>query len=315
MPDISTPRHLVLGIGANGGDDRLDAVLKALASEPRRRILVLLGDALHNVSEIAAALDLPVSTANMHVGVLERAGLLITDHRPAARGSQKVCTRAFDSVTLRMPTPIPEQGSMLELAVPIGSYVDCQVSPSCGLASADGIIGLFDDPASFYDPARTDAQLLWFHHGYVEYRVAHRLPPTAALQSVHVSAEVCSEAPLHHDDWPSDITLWLNGIEVGSWTSPADFGGQRGTLTPGWWEDHNSQYGLLKVWQVNAQGSWVDGIRVSDVRLTALRIPDRPYLTVRLGVKPRARHVGGLNLFGRRFGNYPQDLVVRLKYV
>lgn len=315
MPDISTPRHLVLGIGANGGDDRLDAVLKALASEPRRRILVLLGDALHNVSEIAAALDLPVSTANMHVGVLERAGLLITDHRPAARGSQKVCTRAFDSVTLRMPTPTPEQGSMLELAVPIGSYVDCQASPSCGLASAEGIIGLFDDPASFYDPARTDAQLLWFHHGHVEYRVAHRLPPTAVLKSVHVSAEVCSEAPLHHDDWPSDITLWLNGIEVGSWTSPADFGGQRGTLTPGWWEDHNSQYGLLKVWQVNGEGSWVDGIRVSDVRLTALRIPDRPYLTVRLGVKARARHVGGLNLFGRRFGNYPQDLVVRLKYV
>jgi len=315
MPDIPTPRHLVLGAGANGGDDQLDAVLKALASEPRRRILALLGDALHNVSEIADALGLPVSTANMHVGVLERAGLLITDHRPAARGSQKVCTRAFDSVTLRMPTPRPEQGSMLEFSVPIGSYVDCQASPSCGLAGADGIIGFFDDPASFYDPARTDAQLLWFHHGHVEYRVAHRLPPTASLQSVHVSAEVCSEAPLHHDDWPSDITLWLNGIEVGSWTSPADFGGQRGTLTPGWWEDHNSQYGLLKVWQVNAQGSWVDGIRVSDVRLTALRIPDRPYLTVRLGVKPRARHVGGLNLFGRRFGNYPQDLVVRLKYV
>ena len=65
---------------------------------------------------------------------------------------------------------------------------------------------------------------------------------------------------------------------------------------------------------MNGDGSWVDGIRVSDVRLTALRIPDRPYLTVRLGVKPRARHVGGLNLFGRRFGNYPQDLVVRLKY-
>ena len=314
MPETPTPRHLVLGVGANGGDDRLDAVVKALASAPRRRILLLLGDALLNVSEIAEALELPVSTANMHVGVLERAGLLITDHRPAARGSQKVCTRAFDSVSLRLPTPTPEQGSMLELAVPIGSYVDCQVSPSCGLASAQGIIGLFDDPASFYDPARTDAQLLWFHHGYVEYRVAHRLPPTAVLRSVHVSAEVCSEAPLHHGDWPSDITLWCNGIEVGTWTSPADFGGQRGTLTPGWWEDHNSQYGLLKVWQVNGEGSWVDGIRVSDVRLGSLRIQDRPYLTVRLGVTPRARHVGGLNLFGRHFGNYPQDLVVRLKY-
>jgi len=309
-----TPRHLVLAIDGAGSDPHVDAVLKALASEPRRRILTLLGDALHNVSEIAEALDLPVSTANLHVGVLERAGLLITDHRPAARGSQKVCTRAFDGVTVRMPVPRPEHGSMLELAVPIGSYVDCQVAPSCGLAGAEGIIGLFDDPASFFDPRRTDAQLLWFHHGHVEYRVAHRLPPSAQLDSVHVSAEVCSEAPLHHDDWPSDVTLWINGVEIGSWTSPADFGGQRGSLTPSWWEAHNSQYGLLKVWQVNAQGAWVDGIRISDVRLSSLRIPDKPYLTVRLGVKPNARHVGGLNLFGRAFGNYPQDLVVRLKY-
>jgi predicted transcriptional regulator len=68
------------------------------------------------------------------------------------------------------------------------------------------------------------------------------------------------------------------------------------------------------VWQVTEQGTWVDGIRVSDVRLNALRIADRPFLTVRIGVKPHARHIGGLNLFGRGFGNYPQDLVVRLKY-
>jgi len=24
--------------------------------------------------------------------------------------------------------------------------------------------------------------------------------------------------------------------------------------------------------------------------------------------------VGGINIFGRRFGNYPQDLVLRLRY-
>jgi predicted transcriptional regulator len=86
-------------------------------------------------------------------------------------------------------------------------------------------------------------------------------------------------------------------------------------LTPAWWEDHNSQFGLLKVWQVNDRGGWVDGIRVSDVRLGDLAVADTPYLTVRIGVREDARHVGGLNLFGRGFGNYPQDLVVRLKYV
>jgi predicted transcriptional regulator len=308
-----SPRYLLLDVGAD--DARLDAVLRALASEPRRRILELLADRLYNVSEIAKLLDIPVSTANLHVNVLEAAGLLITDRRPASRGSQKVCTRAVDDIAVVFSRGRPDEGQMIEIAVPLGSFVDSQVAPSCGLASAAGIIGLFDDPASFYDPQRIEAQMIWFHHGFVEYRVAHRLPPTARLESVHVSCEVCSEAPLHHDDWPSDIEVVVNGVAIGSWTSPADFGGQRGMLTPAWWEDHNSQFGLLKVWQVNDRGGWVDGIRVSDVRLGDLAVADTPYLTVRIGVREDARHVGGLNLFGRGFGNYPQDLVVRLKYV
>jgi predicted transcriptional regulator len=35
---------------------------------------------------------------------------------------------------------------------------------------------------------------------------------------------------------------------------------------------------------------------------------------VRIGVKADARYVGGLNIFGRHFGNYPQDIVLRLRY-
>jgi predicted transcriptional regulator len=32
----------------------------------------------------------------------------------------------------------------------------------------------------------------------------------------------------------------------------------------------------------------------------------------RTGVKNEARHPGGINLFGRRFGNHDQDIVMRL---
>ena len=37
-------------------------------------------------------------------------------------------------------------------------------------------------------------------------------------------------------------------------------------------------------------------------------------IVVRIGVRPDAENVGGLNLFGRGFGNYPQDLGLRLEY-
>ena len=31
-------------------------------------------------------------------------------------------------------------------------------------------------------------------------------------------------------------------------------------------------------------------------------------------MRPDAQNVGGLNLFGREFGNYPQDLGLRVEY-
>jgi len=298
----------------NADNPEAAAVLKALASEPRQRILKLLRDRVCNVSEIAEALGLPLSTATLHINSLEEAGLLNTELQPAVRGLQKICARAYDVVVIELPRgEVPEQ-QLVEISMPVGAYVDCQVTPTCGLASETGIIGLFDDPASFYEPDRVQAQLLWFHYGYVEYRFPNRLPPGVTLESLHFALEICSEAPLHHADWPSDITLWINGIEIGTWTSPADFGGQHGVLTPAWWEDWNSQYGLLKVWQVNGGGSMVDGVRISDVRLEDLHIVGNPFISVRIGVKPEAQHVGGINIFGRRFGNYPQDLVLRLRY-
>jgi predicted transcriptional regulator len=287
---------------------------KALASEPRLAILNLLSGQLANVSEIAAALDMPLSTTNLHLKVLEEAGLITTELKPAARGVQKVCARTYNAITLQFPLEEKPSDEVIEISMPVGAFVDCEVTPTCGMASATGIIGLLDTPASFYEPDRVQAQLLWFHYGYVEYRFPNKLPTTAVPHSLSLSMELCSEAPLHHPDWESDITLWINGIEVGTWTCPADFGGERGALTPEWWETFNTQYGLHKIWQINSEGSFVDGVQLSSVHLSDLNLQQANYVTVRIGVKPDSTHVGGLNLFGEQFGNYPQAIVMTLRY-
>ncbi len=297
--------------------ERGDSVIRALASEPRRRILDLLSDRNFNVSEIAEALDMPSSTATLHVSTLEESGLLKTELQPGLRGLQKICSRAYDIILIELPhEAIQQDGQALEIAMPVGAFVDCEVAAPCGLAQESGIIGHFDDPASFYEPTRLDAQLLWFRHGYVEYRFPNRLSPAATLDSLSLTVEICSEAPLHHGEWLSDITMWINGVEVATWTSPADFGGEdnRGLLNPQWWENHNSQHGLLKRWEVTHQGSFVDGVEGSTIRLADLDLMGRPYISVRIGNRPDAVHAGGLNLFGRHFGNYPQDLLLRLRY-
>jgi predicted transcriptional regulator len=290
---------------------KLEAVTKALGSETRLEILRFLSAHTCSLLEIAEALNLPPSTATLHINVLEKAGLIETDLRPATRGLQKVCARVFDRVVIQLPAEYEPEHTTVEVSMPIGAYTDVSIIPTCGLAGELGIIGHLDDPSTFYEPDRIYAQLLWFRRGYVEYRFPNRLPPNVALDDIEVSFEVCSEAPLHHADWPSDITVWIGNVEVGTWTSPADFGGERGALTPAWWESQNSQYGLLKVWRVTGSGSFVDGVQVSQVSLHDLLLKAGEPIPVRIGIKDAASNVGGLNLFGSKFGNYPQDIVLR----
>lgn len=295
-------------------DAKIEQVLKALDSLNRIRILRYLADRVASVSEIVTALEIPNSTVALHVEMLENAGLLRTEFEPANRGLQKVCARMYDQIILDLPVPEEIVERAFEINMPVGAFVECQATPTCGLLSETGIIGLLDDPASFYEPSRLNAQLLWFQEGYVEYRFPNRVPAHSQPESLHLSMEICSEAPLYNLNWPSDVTVWINGIEIGTWTSPSDFGGERGRLTPEWWTPRNTQYGLLKFWHVSEQGSEIDGIRISKVRIGELKLSESSFIAVRIGIKSDAEHVGGLNLFGSRFGNYPQDLVLRVSF-
>ena len=294
---------------------RAVAVAKALASEPRWRLLRTLGEQLRNVGELAEALAMPPSTVAMHLAVLEQAGLVRSEYVPGRRGRQRVCQRVYDQVRWDLPRmrPRPEP-IIIETSLPVGAYAEADVAPTCGLAGPDAVIGLLDDPTSFFEPEHAQAQLVWFRHGHLTYRFPNRLPPRSRADTLWLSLELCSEAPMHHHDWPSDVSVWVNDVLLGTWTSPADFGGRRGLLTPAWWDTRNSQYGVLKEWRVTEQGSFVDGMRLSGVTIDDLSLPGRPFVSVRVGVDPDARHVGGLNLFGRGFGNYPQDIVLRLRY-
>jgi predicted transcriptional regulator len=314
MNSNHTSSMRVMVIDTNGSPSDAEQKIKGLASEQRLRILQFLGNQVCSTNDIVNALKMPSSTVTLHINILEKAGLIKTELTPANRGLQKVCSRLYDRVMIELPRAAERQERLIETSMPIGNFVDCQVTTTCGLASEFGIIGLLDDPKSFYEPDHILAQLIWFRHGYVEYRFPNRIPPKVDLDNLQLSMEICSEAPLHHDDWPSDITVWVNGCEIGTWTSPADFGGQRGSLTPEWWETWNTQYGLMKVWQVTQEQSYVDGIKISDVTLSDLNIEHGQYITIRIGVKEDARHAGGLNLFGAKFGNYPQDLVMRLNF-
>jgi predicted transcriptional regulator len=80
-----------------------EEVMKALGSEKRLAILEYLGAHTSSVLEIADALGWPPSTVALHINVLEHAGLIHTEIRPASRGLQKLCARVYDRVNVELP--------------------------------------------------------------------------------------------------------------------------------------------------------------------------------------------------------------------
>lgn len=306
----------VLVIDTNQAPETVEPILKALASDRRLAVLRYLADfdAGISVNEIAAAMEMPTSTATMHINILEEAGLIRTELQPASRGLQKVCMRVYNQVLVQLPTNQRPEPMTITIPMPIGAYTDCRITPTCGLAGEYGVIGQLDDTATFYDPERIYTQLLWFKSGYVEYRFPKRYAGHVVVENLQLSLELCSEAPLHNSNWPSDISLRINGTKIGTWTSPCDFGGVRGVLTPEWWEEWNTQYGLLKVWKVTENGSFIDGVKISNVTVADLNLDTQDYIAVRIGVDADAEYVGGINILGRSFGNYPQDILMRLSF-
>ena len=291
-------------------------VLKALASETRMLILGMLSHNILNVTELAAALGLPHSTVNFNLKQLEAAGLLHVEYEPGTRGSQKLCSKRYDEIQVRMPGVAVQSDNTerTEISMPIGNYRHLEAKPTCGLASETKIIGMLDDPRSFFELEHLFAQMLWFRQGYVEYAFPNNLPYGATAVALELSLEICSEAPQYDPDWPSDITIWINNLEIGTWTSPGDLGGSRARLTPDWWQLDQSTHGFLKRWRVTDGGTVIDGEDLSAVTIDALALGANNHIAVRIGVKADARHVGGINLFGRKSGNYPQDIVMRLEY-
>jgi predicted transcriptional regulator len=289
--------------------------LKALASEQRVMLLDILRKQTLNVNEIAEALALPQSNVATNIGILEKAGLVSTEKINAKKGNQKRCSTAFTELLIKFPEEKKEGRNSIDVEMPIGIFTNCAASPPCGLCSVENIIGYLDTPDAFLEPDRLKAGLLWMGSGFVEYKFPNNSKyERRKIQKLEVSLELSSETPGTNKNWPSDISMWINDIEIGSWTSPGDFGDRRGAMTPSWWKLEGSQYGLLKHWIVTDEGSFVDGVQISPIKLEKLAIPEHHSIRVKIGVKEDAKHLGGMNIFGRGFGNYDQGIILRLYF-
>ncbi len=289
-------------------------IFKALGSDVRIRILnILLENSGINMKELAQKLDISNGALTSHIRLLEECGLIRVTSQQGIHGSQKICTVNQDKILIELSRNVPMQ-NLYNTSISIGHYCDCDVYPTCGLASEKHLIGEVDDRRYFFHNDRFSADILWFTRGYVEYAIPNLIPYDQQIDEICISMEISSEAPGINENWPSDISFFLNGVNIAAWTSPGDFGEVRGLLTPDWWFPGWNQYGLLKMLQINRKGTFIDGDRKSDVTIDSFHLTGRSSLRLRIAVLDSAAHIGGLTLFGKTFGNYNQDINVQIAY-
>lgn len=294
---------------------QLALISKALSSKTRIEILRQLRYKDLNVNEIAEILSIPASSSAAHVNVLVESGLIKTTLLPGIRGSMKVCHILLDQINIDLnPKKVLNQKEEI-IQMPIGNYVDYMVKQPCGIVSSKGPIGPEDEPRCYFHPERIDAQLIWLGHGYIEYRFPTNSIVNKEIMSLEISMELCSEDHEYNMNYPSDLTLWVNGLEAGTWTCPSDFGGRRGKLNPSWWPDKNSQFGLLKTWKLTNHGCFLDEVKSGNKIINDFGIDQYDYISVRIGIKDNAEHKGGLNLYGECFGDYAQNIVMKIIFM
>lgn len=292
-----------------------DTVIKALSAPGRLQLLKLLcSKGPMNVNDMARALALPQSTVATGIQILEEVGLVESRLAKGRKGNQKICSAVYDEILISFEDKsVNKADDVIEVEMPVGLYTSCDIHAPCGLCSSDSVIGLLDVPDYFLDPQRMQAGLVWFGRGFVEYKFPNNAKVlNKDVRAIEFSMELSSEVPGTNPDWPSDITLWVNGMPVGTWTSPGDYGDKRGAHTPGWWKLEGSQYGKLKTWRISTRGTFIDGVSTSNVTVGDLALAQHSSIRLRVGIAENASHTGGVNIFGRGFGNYGRDIVMRL---
>lgn len=311
---LSTEKDVVLSLSDKENEEIICKISHALSVPERVQILRSILNASKSISDLEKELNIPASSIARHINVLADAQLVFVHYQPSVKGHAKYCSQAIMGYTVSLKEPyVEDKETLFSIELPIGLFSHCQIGTPCGMVGATKKLAAFDNPNNFYIPERVKAECLWFDRGFITYHF-----PTPQLEvtptEITFSFEICSETFYYNNNWPSDITVCINGNEVTTFTSPGDFGGRRGKYTPEYWPITSTQFGILKKITVTESGVYEDNQLVNkNITLKDLRLSEQSSIELKIGIKEDAVHKGGINLFGKNFGDYPQAIIMTIK--
>ncbi len=297
--------------------DDQDAIMllgRAINSPLRLELLRMLNDHPMSLTEIANAFNIHVSSAAVHIGILSDAELLSTDYATVRKGSTRYfCYNDTREITIKLREIFGDkrdQQTPVVYNINVGDYVDGKFSDlSCGFASETThfVSNVSND---MFMPERHAAQILWTYDGYVTYAVPNGFIKTGNVDSVELKLEICAEAFGYNETYKSDISFFINDKRLCVYTSPGDFGARYGKFTPDWWYKESTKYGLLVSIAVTDKGVFLNGELVNkNITINDLNLSNGNRILLRIEVEENAKHKGGFNLFGEKFGDYDIPIV------
>ena len=216
-------RNLYFRLNNTQDKEKITKIGKALSVPERIEILMLINSRAMNVVEISKTLNIPISSTAFHIKALEAANLIMTKNAPGIKGHMRLCSRLSTSIYLELwnsQMASESKYKVFTIEMPIGTFVDFAATPTCGIANELRIIEMEDSPRVFYSPERIKAQLIWMQTGYLVYRFPNYFIDENNPLEISFSFEICSETAYYRNEWPSDITVWINNIEIATYTSP-----------------------------------------------------------------------------------------------
>lgn len=289
---------------------------KALSNRVRLDILRLLQNGSHllTISEIAQSLGIPKTTAIHHVEILEQAELVVVLYKSSSKGTVRVVGRNIKSTHIChfYPDPVEQQNSKTFTQThKVGHFLDINCDTYAVVLGDHTIFETTDR----FDTKHFDALLLFTEKGIITYEFSGAVAKNHKVHKLSLSLEICSEAPYFNNNYYSDITFWINGVELCTYLSTGDYGDRRGRLNPEWWPNVNTQYGKLVSLVVTDNGVMLNGIDVNQkINVDSLELDKHDSIKVTFGNKGTSTHIGGMNIFGSCFGDYEQDIVLKIDY-
>lgn len=292
-------------------------VCKALSSQTRLEILRRISSKSLTISQLAEIFMLPMSSMCLHIKTLKDAGLIDTYPKPGLHGTQKLCDLITSKISIDLYSHFnyEDETPPVFVEMPVGHYSHCDVTPPCGLAATDFYLSEEDSPYGFYSTDRFKAGILWLTKGGLEYQFPNSALQKETLRQIEFSFEIGAEAPGFNNDWPSAIDLELNHKQITTLRLKGDYGGRRGIYNPSWWSDRNSQFGEYITVNIAHDGCYMNQQKISDETIESLELKNGYCFSFILKCNTSSEYTGGgMNLFGKQFGDYDQGIIMKVEY-